>query len=342
MSPASAGHGAAHRGEGPVLVTGGAGFIGSYVVKLLSMRGEAVRVLERPKAEASHLPEGVEVVRGDVTRAEDARRAVAGCRRVIHLAANANLWSRDPDAFDRVNHRGTRRLLEASSDAGVERFVHVSSEVVLAGPLEGEGWIDESAERSVEEMAGPYSRSKWRAEQAVRSFSESGKLRGAMIVVPTVPVGPGDRNVTPPTRLLKAFLDQRLPAVLDADLPLIDVRDAAVGVVAALDRGEGGERYLVAGENWSTRRLLRAVAELTGQNAPGWGPPYRLAMISAHLAEAVRRVIGGQPLGSVEGVRLAGMRLRFDDAKSRTALKLHPGPVVVAVRDAVAWLDPSL
>ena len=106
--------------------------------------------------------------------------------------------------------------------------------------------------------------------------------------------------------------------------------------------GKGGERYLVAGENWSTRRLLRAVAELTGQNAPGWGPPYRLAMISAHLAEAVRRIVGGQPLGTVEGIRLTRKRLRFDDSHSRKKLRLNPRPVAVAVHDAVKWLDPSV
>ena len=323
------------------LVTGGAGFIGSHIVALLAQRGKAVRVLEREKAGTSHLPDGVEVLRGDITRLDDAESAVEGCEVVIHCAANPNLWARDAGVFERVNHQGTRRMLEAASEAKVKRFVHVSSEAVLAGPADEQGLIDESAERSLEEMAGPYSRSKWLAERAVRAFQEAGKLPAAMIAVPTVPVGPGDRNRTPPTRLIEAFLDQRLPAVLAADLPLIDVRDAAAGLVAVADRGEAGERYLVAGENWSTHLLLQAIGELTGQSVPRWGPPYPLALASSHLAQGFRRIVGGRPLGTVEGVKLTRKRLRFDDSRCRQTLRLHPRPVAVAVHDAVKWLDPS-
>lgn len=324
------------------LVTGGAGFIGSYVVALLAARGETVRVLEREKAKTDHLPEGVEVVRGDVTRRADAKTAVTDRDVVIHCAANPNLWARDADVFERVNHQGTRRMLEASREAGVKRFVHVSSEVVLAGPAEEKGLIDESAERSLEEMPGPYSRSKWLAERAVREFQEGGQSMAAMIAVPTVPIGPGDRNRTPPTRLIAAFLDQRVPALLAADLPLIDVRDAAAGIVAVADRGEAGERYLIAGENWSTHRLLHAIGEMTGQSVPGWGPPYSLALGAAHLAQGFRRLVGGQPLATVEGVKLTRKRLRFDDSHSRQKLRLNPRPVAMAVHDAVKWLDPSV
>lgn len=323
------------------LVTGGAGFVGSHLVGLLAGRGESVRVLEQTKADTAHLPEGVEVVRGDVARLDDAKAAVDGCDVVIHCAANPNLWARDANAFERVNHQGTRRMLEAASEAKVQRFVHVSSEVVLAGPLEETGLINESAARSLEEIPGPYGRSKWLAEQAVREFAEAGELPATMIAVPTVPIGPGDRNRTPPTRLIAAFLDQRLPAVLAADLPLIDVRDAAAGILAVADRGEAGQRYLVAGENWTTHRLLHAIGEMTGQSVPGWGPPYPLALASAHLAQSFRRLVGGQPLGSVEGVRLTRKKLRFDDSHSRKQLRLTPRPVALAVRDAVKWLDPS-
>jgi dihydroflavonol-4-reductase len=323
------------------LVTGGAGFIGSHIVALLTHRGETVRVLEREKADTAHLPESVEIVRGDITRIDDVKTAVEGCDVVIHCAANPNLWARDAEAFERVNHQGARRVLEAASEAKVKRFVHVSSEAVLAGPADEKGLIDESAERSLEEMAGPYSRSKWLAERAVRAFHEAGKLPAAMIAVPTVPVGPGDRNRTPPTRLIAAFLDQRVPALLAADLPLIDVRDAAAGIVAVADRGEAGARYLVAGENWSTHALLHAIGEITGQSVPRWGPPYPLALASSHMAQGFRRIVGGQPLASVEGVRLTRKRLRFDDSHSRKKLRLTPRPVAVAVHDAVKWLDPS-
>lgn len=309
--------------------------MGAHVVDELVQSGGAVRVLELTGVDASHLPGGVEVVRGDVASADDVARAVTGCDAVVHLAANAQLWSPDASVYERVNHQGARNVLAAARAAGVERFVHVSSEAVLAGPR-GAGEIDESAERSIEAMAGPYSRSKWRADRAVAEAASQGFA--AIIVTPTVPVGPGDRRRTPPTRLIEAFLNGKVPASLHADLPLVDVRDAAKGIVAALDRGEPGKRYLVAGENWTTTRLFEALAETTGRKPPRWRAPYPVALLAGYAEQAACRVRGGQPLGTVEGVRLARRSLRFDDAWSRRQLDLHPRPVMDALRDAVAWL----
>src|SRR5436305_7846759 len=96
------------------IVTGGAGFIGSHLVARLVGDGERVRVVERPGADTSHLPAGVEVVRADIRDREATRNALAGGRFVSHLAANPNLWARDRREFDAVNHRGTVHVLDAA------------------------------------------------------------------------------------------------------------------------------------------------------------------------------------------------------------------------------------
>ena len=335
-----------------ILVTGGAGFIGSHVVSLLDERGDAVSVFEREEADASVLPETIGVLRGDVQDAEQLHARMAGFDAVIHCAANAQLWARDASVYEAVNHRGTQNVVRAANASGVSRVVHVSSEAVLAGPrvavdsrplnrggpaargtaaIEADARIDEAASRSLGEMAGAYSRSKWRAERAVLEH-------GAIVVVPTVPVGPGDRNRTPPARLIEAFMAGKVPAKVEADLPLVDVRDVATGIVATLDRGKPGKRYLVAGENWTTTRLFAALAEITGRKAPLFNVPYPVALASGYVAQAICRVTGGQPLSTVEGVRLTRKRLRFDDSWSRQQLGLSPRPVMDALRDAVAWL----
>ena len=111
------------------LVTGGSGFIGRHLVDALLAQGERVRVLDlRPIAP---LPEHVELSIGSITDAAHVARAMAGCDRVFHLAANPNLWAPDPKSFDAVNHQGTRRLLEAAQKAGVARFVYTSTESIL-------------------------------------------------------------------------------------------------------------------------------------------------------------------------------------------------------------------
>ena len=153
---------------GKVLVTGGAGFIGSHLVEHLVAEKQAVRVLEKPGVATSHLPETeIEIVFADLRDAEAVEEAVAGCDVVLHLAANPNLWARDPDEFEQVNHQGTRRVLAAARAAGARRVVHVSTESILAPPGH-KGVITEQTRTTLDDMIGPYSRSKWLAEQAAR------------------------------------------------------------------------------------------------------------------------------------------------------------------------------
>src|SRR5271168_4820287 len=114
--------------QGLTVVTGGAGFIGSHLVGRLVESGQQVRVVERPEAPISHLPEGVHVVFADIRDRGAVERALDGARWVYHLAANPNLWARDRGEFDAVNYRGTINVLDAPLAAGAERVLHTSTE----------------------------------------------------------------------------------------------------------------------------------------------------------------------------------------------------------------------
>src|SRR5947207_4399484 len=117
---------------GVVVVAGGAGFIGSHLVRLLVDRGERVRVLDRPGAEVDHLPLAkVDVVFADIRSVEAVRRAVRGCRVVYHLAANPQLWTRRRGHFHQVNYVGTVNVLECALAAGAQRVLHTSTESIL-------------------------------------------------------------------------------------------------------------------------------------------------------------------------------------------------------------------
>src|SRR5262249_17505600 len=116
--------------DGLTIVTGGAGFIGSHLVPRLGAEGRPGRVVQRPGAAGGHLPAEVEVVRADIRDREATRRALEGGRHVYHLAANPNLWTRDPGDFDAVNHRGTVHVLDAALAAGADRVVHASTESI--------------------------------------------------------------------------------------------------------------------------------------------------------------------------------------------------------------------
>lgn len=321
------------------LVTGGSGFIGRHLVEQLVGRGERVRVLDlRPLAPA---PAGVEQVIGSITDPAIVARAVAGCERVFHLAANPNLWAADPKTFDQVNHQGTRRMLEAAQKAGVQRFVYTSTESILksyrAPKQSARALIDETVVLSLDDMPGPYCRSKFLAEQAAREAAASGLP--VVIVNPTMPIGPGDQLLTPPSKMILGFLNGETPAYLDCEFNLADARDVAAGQILAADKGRVGERYILGNANLSLGELLAELQRLTGLAMPRTRVPYALALVSALVSEGIANVTKKPPMAPLTGVRLARTSMAFDCGKARNELGWACRPLEDSLRDMIRWMS---
>jgi dihydroflavonol-4-reductase len=318
------------------LVTGGAGFIGTHLVRLLLDRGESVRVLERPGARVEHLPRGrIELVNGDIRDRAAVREAVRGCREVYHLAADPQLWARRRGHFREVNFLGAVNVLEEALAAGARRVLHTSTESILTRSRQTAA-IAEDQTIAAGDVIGPYCLSKFRAEQHAFTLAK----RGANVVVvnPTLPVGPGDWGRSPPTQMMLDFCKGKRSAYLDAELNLIDVRDVALGMVRAMERGEPGRRYLLGAENWSIRSVFEYLAKLTGLPEPRWRVPYPVALAAAYVSEFVAQLVTHRmPAASITGVKLTRRRMHFDASRSLAALGLTPRPVADSIAEAVAW-----
>jgi dihydroflavonol-4-reductase len=318
------------------IVTGGAGFIGSHLVEQLVAQGEKVRVVERLGADTTHLPEGVEVVRADIRDRAAMAAAMQGGRSVYHLAANPNLWARDRSEFDAVNHQGTVHVLDAALEAGAERVLHTSTESILTCARRT-GPIAEDVQIALSDAVGPYCRSKLRAENEALSRARAGWP--VVVANPTMPVGPGDRGLSPPTRLIRDFCRGRLPARIDCTLNLIDVRDVAEGLIRTMQRGRPGRRYLLGGENLTLLDLLGHLSDLTGVAVPRWRVPYGLGLAVAAFSELwADHVTGRPPKATLTGVRLTRRTMHFDASRSLAELGLQPRPVLQSLGDAVVWL----
>jgi dihydroflavonol-4-reductase len=318
------------------LVTGGSGFIGRHVVATLRARGARVRILDlTPPGDSAT---EVEFVPGSILDPESVGAAMADIRHVYHLAGIAKLWSRDRADFDRVNAGGTATVMRAAAEHGVERVVHCSTEAILLPKRHTGALIDETVRPELSDMPGPYTRSKLAAEQAVLAGVQGGL--NALIVNPTVPIGAGDRNLTPPAAMLAMFLNGHSPAYLDCVLNLVDVRDVAAGMVLAADRGRTGERYILGGENVVLRDLLALLEQLSGRPMPKRAVPGWLALASAAVTEWVADVVTKRtPAATVEGVTLALRSGQFDSKKACNELGYAPRPFQDALTDAVAWLS---
>jgi dihydroflavonol-4-reductase len=320
-----------------VLVTGGAGFIGSHLVGLLVQRGAAVRVLERPGTPVDHLPlDRVDVTFADVRDRAAVEKAVRGCPLVYHLAANPNLWTHRRGHFAQVNHRGTVHVLDAALAAGARRVLHTSTESILTRARQS-GAIREDQEVRLEDAIGPYCRSKLLAERYAFRLARAGAP--VVIVNPTIPVGPGDRGRSPPTQMILDFCRGGRNEYLDGELNLIDVRDVAEGMLLAMDRGQPGRRYLLGAENLTIREVFALLAGLTGLPEPSRRVPYGIALAAAHVSEFVADVwTRRMPVATVTGVRLTRRVMSFDARQSLADLGLRPRPVRAALADALAWL----
>jgi dihydroflavonol-4-reductase len=316
----------------PILVTGATGFVGWHVAHKLMERGQRVRALVRDLARLREL-DGVEPVKGDLRDSASLRRAVEGCGVVYHVAADYRLWTREPQEMFRSNVDGTRSLLEAAENVGVERFVYTSTVGCIGVPPGGIG--DEDLPVGLEQMKGPYKRSKFLAERVALEFA--GRGFPVVIVNPTAPVGDRDFKPTPTGKIVVDFVRGKMPAYLDTGLNVVDVRDVAEGHVAACERGRVGERYILGAENLTLQQIFVSLGEIAGRPAPRIRVPYAVAYAAGAISTAWAGVTGREPRAPLDGVRMARKKMWVRHDKAARELNYAPGPARVALERAVGW-----
>ncbi len=317
------------------LLTGATGFVGSAVARNLAARGHRLRLLVRAGSDRRNLT-GVEaeLAEGDLREPRSLAAAAAGCRYVVHVAADYRIWVPDPGAMIAANVAGTTALMEAALAAGVERVVHCSSVAALGLDPNG-GEADEDTRVTVEAIAGVYKRSKYQAEQAVLRLVRERGLP-AVIVNPAGPVGPRDIKPTPTGRMIADAAAGRIPAYVDTGLNIVHVDDVAEGHALALERGRIGERYILGSENLLLRDLLSIVAEEAGRRPPRIALPVAPLWPVAIASEFLAR-FGAEPMVTRDHLRMARKKMFFSSAKAMRELGYTPRPARLAVRDAIAW-----
>lgn len=316
-------------------VTGATGFIGASIVRELLRDGHAVTALVRPGSSVANL-EGlaVSIVRGDLHDQHQLARAMADCERVFHVAADYRLWCPDPPAMYHANVDGTRTLLQAALDAGVNRVVYTSSVGTLGNPGDGRPGT-ETTPVSFADMVGHYKKSKFLAEQEAEKFIDKGL--GLIIVNPSTPVGPLDIKPTPTGKIIVDFLNRRMPAYLDTGLNLIAVEDCARGHILAADKGTIGEKYILGNRNLTLQEIFSILEDLTGLPAPKVRLPYTPILLAAYLNEGLSRLTGKEPLIPLAGVQMARKFMFFDATKAVLELGLPQTPVEQALERAISW-----
>jgi dihydroflavonol-4-reductase len=317
-------------------ITGATGFVGSHVVRALADNGADLRLLVRQNSNLKNIADlKADLVTGDLRDPASLEKGIAGCDVLFHVAADYRLWVRDPDEMYNSNVDGTRAILEAAGKNGVRRVVYTSS-VATMGFTQNGAPADESSPVSLDNMIGPYKRSKFMAEQVAIEAARGGL--DVVIVNPSTPVGERDIKPTPTGRIVVDFLKKKFPAYVDTGLNLVDVKQCADGHIAALEKGRSGERYILGGENLTLKQILDKLAAITGLPSPKVRVPYVLALATGVVDELVTgRIRGREPRATIDAVRMGRKKMFVSSAKAQHELGWKIVPVDDALRRAAEW-----
>jgi dihydroflavonol-4-reductase len=314
----------------PVFLTGATGFVGSHVLNALVESGYPVRLLLRGMPERWPEVRGVTPVVGDLLRPGELVPALRGCRYLMHVAAFYSFAPHDRELVWRTNVEGSAGLLEAARIAGIEKAVVTSSSAAVGPARDGRPATEE--DRPPVDHAHDYHGSK--AEQELVALAAQLPV---VLVLPTGPVGAGDRRPTPTGRIVLDFLRGKMRATVRGGMNLVPVEDVARGHVMALEAGWPGRRYLLGGENLTFDEIWALLARISGRQPPRRHLPHGFVMGLAYLDELRCQVIAGRPRVPLEGARMSRQLMYASSDLAARELGWWAGPVGEALQRAVRW-----
>ena len=322
------------------LITGANGFIGSAVLRLLINKGHDVRALVRPDSDRRNFNGiDVEITEGDLRNTESLKRAVTGCSNVFHIAADYRLWIPDPDTMYKTNVDGTRNLVIAATDAGVDKIVYTSSVATLGFNKNGTP-SDETTPVSLENMFGHYKRSKFLAEQEVSKLVKE-RSCPVTIVNPSTPVGPGDIKPTPTGKIVLDTLRKRMPAYVDTGLNIVHVDDVANGHLLAMEKGVIGERYILGGDDMTLASILEYICVSQDMSPPTIKLPHNLVLPIAWFMERIASITHKEPRATVDSIRMSKKMMYYSSKKAKEKLGYQSRPGVEGLKDAIDWFNTN-
>ena len=299
---------------GKVLVTGGTGFLGAYIIRELVAKGYSVRAIRRNKSLPAFISpdilEKVEWFSGDILDVTSLEEAMEDSGAVIHAAARLSFAARDRREMFSTNINGTANVVNIALEKNISRFIYVSSVAALGRAGNGEHVTEEKK----------WGDSKWNTNYAISKYhGEVEVWRGigeglpAAIVNPSTLLGYGDWDHSSCTLFRNAF--REFPWYTEGVNGFVDVTDAARAIVCLLESDVSGERYILNGDNWTFRHLFEDMADGFGKRRPSREATPFLAGVAWRMAR-LKSFLTGQPsILTRESARVARSKTLFDNNK---------------------------
>jgi nucleoside-diphosphate-sugar epimerase len=321
-----------------ILITGATGYIGSMLTFKLADRGHDIRILCRQKpSDPAYARPNVTVVPGDINDPSSLAKATKGVDQVYHMAAFARLWARDKDTFRRINVEGTRNVLEAARNAGVKKVVYTSTAGVI-GPSNG-GPMTEDRPR-ITGFFNQYESTKSESEALARDYSANGLP--VVITNPSRVYGPGlDTVSNPVTKIVERYVKgdwKVIPGSGNDVGSYCYVEDVVDGHVGAMEKGRGGERYIMGGVNATFNELIATVSRLSGVQQKMWHLPFPLIKAFSHLQMGLASLTGRPPLITPDWVAKYEFDWALDSGKAERELGYRIRPLEEGIAETIAWI----
>jgi len=328
------------------LVTGATGLLGNNLVRALAEKGVTVRALVRSKEKAVKQFGSLrlEMVVGDINDPKTFVGRLPGVDIVFHTAAyfrDSYKGGKHWDQLYTTNVAGTANLLQSCHQAGVHRFVHISSSLTLRGSR-GEA-TDETRLRP-ESEADDYQRSKILSDQEVIKFLDVHPEFWSAFVLPGWMHGPGDSGPTSAGQTVLDFLKRKLPGIPPGSFSVVDVRDVAEAAIRVAENGKRGERYLAAGRAVTMEDLFIELEQVSGIRAPRNKVPLPAVYVIGAISELRARITRQPALISWATVQLLvseADRQHFDHRKSERELGIRFREIQETLRDSISWFKAN-
>jgi len=334
-----------------ILVTGGTGLVGSYLLYELTSKGHKVRALLRPgkkpyqtqkilnclSKKDKTLMDQVEWVEGDVLDPYSLHQAMQGVDYVYHCAAVISFNPRDLREMLAVNVEGTAHVVNACLENGIKKLCYVSS-IASLGQAEVKGdMIDENAKWKTSRLNSGYAISKYGGEREVWRGVEEGLQ--AVIINPSVIIGAGCHPKA--TNKLFHSMKSFLPFYTNGVNGYVDVRDVVSAMVLLLESDVSGERFVINSENLSIRELFIKAADILGKPHPRFALNGFLMSVLALLDEARGRITKAKPLITRENVRAANSKSYYSAEKFLSRFNFQFIPISESLREAFRILEEN-
>jgi dihydroflavonol-4-reductase len=318
------------------LVTGGTGFIGANLALRLVERGWRVWILERPGASRILLEDGpFEFCTGDVLELESLIPAMRAVDVVFHAAGVVDYWRQGVEHMYRVNVEGTRNVMEAAFQAGVERVVHTSSTAALG--IHPDALVDETYSFNVKPEQFVYGHSKHLAEEIV--FKMVHKGLPAVIVNPTTVLGPRDIRKVSSGMVVEVVKHCVPPLIPPGGINVVPICDACQGTIEAAIKGQVGERYILGGENMTLLQFYQAIAHVVGCGMKLKAMPRWQVSILAMLTDMLQPQTSGPVPLTGQRLRLESKNFYFDTSKARSTFDMPTTPLRVTIGRTFEWYE---